>query len=51
MINLFINKRYKKKKINNLVYYYISNVSYHFKIIEILLILYINMLDNSFLNS
>ena len=51
MVNLFMNKRHEKKKINNLVYYYTSNVFYYFKIMEVLLVLYINMLDNSFLNS
>ena len=51
MINLFINKRHEKKKTNNLVYYYTSNVSYYFKIIEVFLVLHVNILDNSFLNS
>ena len=49
--NLFMNKRHEKKKINNLVYCYTSNVSRRFKMIEVLLVLHVNMLDNSFLNS
>ena len=49
--NLFTNERHEKKKTNNLVYCRTSNVSRRFKMMEVLLVLHINMPDNSFLNS
>ena len=49
--NLFTNKRHEKKKINNLVCCRTSNVSRRFKMMEVLLVLHVNMPDNSFLNS
>ena len=49
--NLFTNERHEKKKINNLVCYRTSNMSRRFKIMKVLLVLYVNMSDNSFLNS